>query len=44
MAPMITSSILASSHGLRPKLSGMMVGVGVPLSAITLFFWYYLVN
>lgn len=43
MAPMITSSILASSHGLKPKLAGMMVGVGVPLSALTLFIWYQLV-
>ncbi len=40
MAPMITSSILASSHNLRPRLAGMMVGVGVPLSFITLGFWY----
>lgn len=43
MAPMITSSILASSHGLKPKLAGMMVGVGVPLSALTLLIWYSVV-
>jgi malate permease and related proteins len=41
MAPMITSSILAASHNLRPKLAGMMVGVGVPLSFFTLGLWYY---
>lgn len=41
MAPMITSSILASSHNLRPRLAGMMVGVGVPLSFITLALWFY---
>jgi predicted permease len=40
MAPMITSSILASSHGLRPRLAGMMVGIGVPLSGLTLALWY----
>jgi predicted permease len=40
MAPMVTSSILASSHNLRPRLAGMMVGLGVPLSFITLGFWY----
>lgn len=44
MAPMITSSILASSHGLRPKLAGMMVGVGVPLSALTLSLWHFLLH
>lgn len=44
MAPMVTSSILAASHNLRPKLAGMMVGVGVPLSFITLGFWYYLLK
>lgn len=41
MAPMITASILAASHGLRPKLAGMMVGVGVPVSFVTLGLWYY---
>lgn len=44
MAPMITSSILAASHNLRPRLAGMMVGVGVPLSFFTLGLWHYLVN
>lgn len=44
MAPMITSSILAASHNLRPKLAGMMVGVGVPLSFLTLGLWYYLLK
>lgn len=44
MAPMITSSILAATHHLRPKLAGMMVGVGVPLSFFTLTLWYYLLK
>jgi predicted permease len=44
MAPMITASILAASHNLRPRLAGMMVGVGVPLSFNTLGFWYLLLN
>lgn len=44
MAPMITSSILAASHNLRPRLAGMMIGVGVPLSFITLGLWYTLLN
>jgi malate permease and related proteins len=44
MAPMITSSILAASHNLRPRLAGMMVGVGVPLSFLTLSMWFYLLK
>ncbi|QYJ69449.1 AEC family transporter [Flavobacterium litorale] len=44
MAPMITASILASSHGLKPRLSGMMIGVGIPLSFLTLAFWYWLLH
>lgn len=43
MAPMITGSILAASHNLAPRLAGMMVGVGVPLSFITLGIWYFLI-
>ena len=44
MAPMITGTILSSSYGLKPKLSNMMVGVGIPLSLVTLCFWYFIVN
>lgn len=44
MAPMITSAILASSYGLKPKLSSMMIGIGIPLSFITLAFWYFIVR
>ncbi|MEC5166133.1 putative permease [Flavobacterium sp. PL11] len=44
MAPMITASILATSHGLKPRLSSMMIGYGIPLSFITLFFWYFIVQ
>lgn len=42
MAPMISAAIIASSHGLKPRLAGMMIGVGIPLSFITLAFWYWL--
>jgi hypothetical protein len=44
MAPMITGTILSASYGLKPKLSNMMVGVGIPLSFITLAFWYFILN
>tara|TARA_R110000823_G_scaffold7280_45_gene26748 strand:+ start:490 stop:1323 length:834 start_codon:yes stop_codon:yes gene_type:complete len=42
MAPMITGAILASTYGLKPKLSSMMVGIGIPLSFVTLAFWYWI--
>ncbi|WP_026713352.1 AEC family transporter [Flavobacterium daejeonense] len=40
MAPMIMASILATSHGLKPRLSSMMIGFGIPVSFVTLAFWY----
>jgi malate permease and related proteins len=44
MAPMITGAILASSYGLKPKLSSMMIGIGIPLSFLTLWFWYWVLG
>jgi predicted permease len=44
MAPMITASILASSNGLKPRLAGMMIGIGIPLSFLTLAVWYYILD
>nr|WP_315214178.1 AEC family transporter [uncultured Flavobacterium sp.] len=44
MAPMITACILASSHGLKPRLSSMMIGFGIPISFVTLLFWYFIVQ
>ncbi|ESU22317.1 hypothetical protein FEDK69T_23000 [Flavobacterium enshiense DK69] len=44
MAPMITGTIVASTYGLKPKLSSMMIGFGIPISFITLIFWYYILQ
>ena len=44
MAPMITSGIVASAHGLEPRLAGMMIGVGVPLSLLTVGGWFFLIH
>ncbi|MFH7017783.1 AEC family transporter [Flavobacterium sp. FlaQc-47] len=44
MAPMITGAILASTYGLKPKLSSMMIGFGIPISFITLAIWYFVVS
>ena len=42
MAPMITAGIIAIDHDLDPPLVGMMVGIGIPLSFVTLHFWHLL--
>jgi predicted permease len=44
MAPMITGTILATTYGLKPKLSSMMVGIGIPVSFLTLAFWYWFIG
>lgn len=44
MPPMITGAILASNFGLKPKLSNMMVGFGIPLSFITVIIWYFILT
>ncbi|HBA71869.1 MAG: transporter [Geobacteraceae bacterium GWC2_55_20] len=40
MAPMITAGIIAIDHDLNPQLVGMLVGIGIPLSFLTLHFWH----
>jgi len=42
MAPMITGSIVAAEHNLDPSLSSLMVGVGIPLSFLTLPLWWWI--
>ena len=44
MAPMITAAIIASTHKLEPKLCNLMVGVGIPLSFLTLAIWYMMLQ
>ncbi|MGX7668255.1 AEC family transporter [Flavobacterium pedocola] len=44
MAPMITGAIVASSYGLKPKLANMMIGFGIPISFLTLIFWYFVLK
>lgn len=44
MAPMITAGIIAAAHKLEPKLCNYMIGVGIPLSFVTLAFWYLLLH
>jgi malate permease and related proteins len=44
MAPMITGSIIAISHDLMPKLASLFVGVGIPLSFLTIGIWYLILG
>jgi len=44
MAPMITGAIVALEHDLDPPLVGLMLGVGIPLSFLTLPVWWYLLR
>lgn len=42
MAPMITAALIAASLQLTPRLCQLMIGIGTPLSVITLGIWYWL--
>ena len=44
MAPMVMGSVMAVSYNLNPKLANLMVGLGIPVSFITLAFWYLIVK
>lgn len=39
MPPMVASSVIAIRYGLLPPLVGGMIGVGIPLSMLTLAIW-----
>ncbi len=42
MPPMVLGGILATDHGLDPKLAALLVGLGTPLSFATLPLWHWL--
>lgn len=44
MAPMITGSIVAIQFGLQPNLATLLSGLGMPISAISLVVWYFLLG
>ncbi len=44
MAPMITAGIIAMDHDLDPPLVTMMLGIGIPLSFVTLPVWSMLLR
>jgi malate permease and related proteins len=44
MGPMIGAAIVAIDHELDPPLLTLMIGVGIPLSFLTLPVWWYLLS
>jgi predicted permease len=44
MAPQIGASIVALEHKLEPPLVTLMVGIGIPLSFLTLPLWWYVLQ
>ncbi len=44
MAPMISAGIIAIDHELNPTLVTLMIGVGIPLSFLTLTGWWWLLH
>jgi predicted permease len=44
MGPMIGASIVAMDHELDPPLLTLMVGLGIPMSFLTLPAWWYLLS
>jgi hypothetical protein len=44
MAPMITAGIIAVDHELDPPLVTLLVGIGIPLSFLTLPLWWWLLR
>ena len=44
MGPMIGASIVAMDHELDPPLVTLLVGIGIPVSFLTLPAWWYLVG
>ncbi|MBI5404098.1 MAG: AEC family transporter [Ignavibacteriae bacterium] len=44
MPPMVMGSVLASSFNLNPRLANLMVGIGIPLSFLTIAIWYFIIK
>jgi len=44
MAPMITAGIIAMNHDLDPPLVSLLIGIGIPVSFITLPIWVKIIG
>lgn len=43
MGPMVTAAIITQDYELNPKLTGMILGLGIPVSLITTYFWWLII-
>ncbi|QJB56030.1 AEC family transporter [Pseudodesulfovibrio sp. zrk46] len=44
MGPMVTAGIIAIRYELRPRLAASLMGIGTPLSFVTLWGWYQFIQ
>ncbi len=44
LGPMNTAAIVASKHGLNPPLASAMVGIGIPISLVTVLILYFIIH
>jgi predicted permease len=44
MAPQIGAAVVAIDHKLDPPLMSLMLGIGIPLSFLTLPLWWYVLQ
>ncbi|WP_316899608.1 AEC family transporter [Pseudodesulfovibrio indicus] len=44
MGPMITGGIIAMGYGIKPSLAAAMLGVGIPVSFLTIPLWHLLLS
>lgn len=44
MAPMVVGSIIATEFNLNPKLANNIISFGIPISLLTTFLWYLVLN
>jgi malate permease and related proteins len=44
MPPMLGASIIAMEHDLEPDLIALLIGIGVPLSMLTTWGWWSLIQ
>jgi predicted permease len=43
MATMITSAVVAAEFNLDTEIANLMVGIGIPISLITVPLWHYFI-
>jgi predicted permease len=44
MAPQIGAAVVAIDHKLDPPLMSLMLGIGIPLSFLSLPLWWYVLQ